>query len=378
MKVLVVGGATQDLFVNYQGTDLMRIIKNDSVFEYALFESGEKIEVDTLFTQTGGGSTNTATSFKRLGFDVDCFCIVGSDARGDDIVSSLIYEGINTLLVKRSEKHPSGLSVIINSTSGERTIFAFRGANNSLPLETITTKQLDGIDQIYITSLSNDSSLKLPVLAQLARSRHIPIAINPGKSQLAQGTQTLKQSLNAIDILILNSNEAQIFMHALIENDASYKQTLESTMTLKSSGINMQSADAYLLSTPISWQDQHFSIRKFFNAVLNMGPSIVVITNGRNGVYVATHNELLFHPSLNIDVINSVGAGDAFGSTFVASLRTGYNIEDALRLGIINSASVLQSIGAKTGLQTTDKLVEQLKLIDKKLLQRFSLTSNDL
>lgn len=371
MKVLVIGGATQDLFVNYQGADLMRIIKKDSVSEYALFESGEKCEVDTLFTQTGGGSTNAAVSFKQQNADATCFCMVGSDTIGNEIINSLTQAGIDSSLIKRSPDQSSGQSIIINSTTGERTIFAFRGANNYLPLETLSSKDLNGIDHIYITSLSNDSSLKLPAFTQLARANNVPIAINPGKSQLSKGMLTLKASLNNIDTLILNSNEAQLFMHALIESDNSYKEALECTPHQKTCGINMPSSDPYLITSAIAWQDQHFSMHNFFKTVLHMGPSIVVVTNGRNGVYVATKNEIFFHPSLAIKVINSVGAGDAFGSTFVASLATGNTIQDALRLGIINSASVLQKVGAKTGLLSSKQLLEELDRLDKKLLQCF-------
>ena len=371
MKVLVIGGATQDLFVNYQGTALMRITKKDCVAEYALFESGEKCEVATLFAQTGGGNTNAAVSFKQQNADVTCFCMVGSDTIGNEIINSLTQAGIGTSLIKRSPDLPSGQSIIINATSGERTIFAFRGANNYLPLETLTSNDLNGIDHIYITSLSNDSSLKLPSFTQLARANNIPIAINPGKSQLSKGMLTLKASLNNIDTLILNSNEAQLFMHALIESDNSYKEALESAAQQKPCGINMQSKEPYLITSAIAWQDQHFSMHKFFKTVLHMGPSIVVVTNGRNGVYVANNDEIFFHPSLPINVINSVGAGDAFGSTFVASLATGNTIQDALRLGIINSASVLQEVGAKTGLLSCKQLLEQLHTLDKKLLQCF-------
>lgn len=373
MKVLVVGGATQDVFVSYQGTDLMSITKKDCLVEYALFQSGEKVEVDALFTQTGGGCTNAATSFKRLGFDVSCFCMVGNDTQGTLIEASLKRDGIDVSQIKHSKTKPSGLSVIINSTHGERTIFAYRGANADLPLEEITPSAINTIDQLYITSLSHNSSLHLGELVRSAHAQGVPIAINPGQSQLANGTKALKESLSAIDTLILNSYEAQVFMHALVEQDISSKQVFESPTSSELRGINMKTPDAYLLTNPIPYQDHQFSIHKFFSAVLAMGPSIVVVTNGSNGVYVATRDELLFHPSLNIEVINSVGAGDAFGSTFIASLRLGYAVADALRLGIIHSASVLQKVGAKSGLIELPALTQQLQSLDKGLLKRFSL-----
>lgn len=368
MKILVVGGATQDIFVNYQGADQMRLTKNNFITEYALFASGDKCEVHDLFIQTGGGATNSAVSFKTIGFDVICYCMVGIDNVGKSIITSLNKHNIDTSYVIKSNEHLSGQSIIINASSGERTIFAYRGANSHLPVENIIN-HLDGINQIYITSLSNESSLKLPELARAAYEKQIPVAINPGKSQLIKGMKSLRDSLKYISVLILNGNEAQLFMHTLINSDAIYKEKLETKESASPSGMNLENNSPYLMKTVIPYADHCFSMQKFFSLILSMGPSIVIVTNGKNGVYVATKERIYFHPSLPITVINSVGAGDAFGSTFIASIASGKKIEDALRMGVINSASVLQHVGAKTGLLPLDKLLGKLEELDKSLLQ---------
>ena len=76
---------------------------------------------------------------------------------------------------------------------------------------------------------------------------------------------------------------------------------------------------------------------------------------------------------MKISAIDSVGAGDSFGSCFVASLLHGDSIQDALRSGIVNSASVLQYIGAKKGLLNYKQLKEKLAKLDNNLLQEFDL-----
>ena len=42
MKVLTIGGATQDIFMHYKGTDTMTITKKNFRSSYMLFGSGEK------------------------------------------------------------------------------------------------------------------------------------------------------------------------------------------------------------------------------------------------------------------------------------------------------------------------------------------------
>ena len=370
-KVLTIGGATQDIYLHYEGADFMTITKKDSTQNFMLFESGEKIEVDNILYHTGGGSTNSAVSFKRMGFDTTCFCKIGNDIAGKEIIKDLKKEGINYSNIITSKKYSSGTSFIINSLRRERTIFAYRGANGYLLEKEIPFDQIKKSNQLYLTSLSYNSAKLLPKIVEFAKKHKVPVAINPGISQLAKGTKTLLKSLKNIDIFILNSSEAKQFMITLVEEHKEYKKAFE--QILKQSKSKMQSFDgkASLLKTPLIYQNLFFSTQKFFKEVLKMGPKIVVMTNGAEGVYVGTKNEILFHPSIKTNVTDTLGAGDSFGSCFVASLLHGYSIQDSLRNGIINSSSVIGKMGAKPGLLKHNELKTKIKTIKKNLIQKF-------
>lgn len=373
IKILTIGGATQDVFLHYDGADAMSMNKKGTIQNYMLFESGEKVEIDTLTYLSGGGAINTATSFNRLGFQANCFCNIGNDAAGDFIIQDLMHETLDTSLIHRSSHHQTGVSSIIKTSAGEQTIFAFRGANSYLELDKLPFDQIKKCDQLYITSLSNNSAQLLPDIVSFAEQHKIPVAINPGASQLATGTLILRESLKYIDILILNSSEARTFMNALISMDVLYKNELTSPTTSNPCSLNTPNDQPYLLNLPLACQDQYFSMPKFFKAVLKMGPSIVIVTNGANGVYAASGDVIYFHPSIKVKVVDSVGAGDSFGSCFVASLLLKYTLQDALRNGIINSASVLEHLGAKAGLLTHEQLKEKAKALSPDLLQTFNL-----
>ena len=371
MHVITIGGATQDVFLSYHGADSITIAKRNVAEHYMLFESGEKIEVDSISYITGGGATNSAVSFKQQGFDVTTFCKIGLDHVGDFVLDSLHKFGIKTNLLRRSNTYETGKSFIINSLQGERTIFAFRGANNHLDLTPLVCDELNMADLLYITSLSNESATILPSLIACAQNFNIPIAINPGSSQLAKGAAGLKLALKHVKILILNSSEAHTFMISLIESNDSYKHALKTQQPHETTAVS--NCSPYLLNNPIAYNNLYFSMQQFFKEVLTMGPEIVVITNGANGVYVATNEEILFHPSIKTEVVDTVGAGDAFGSCFTGSLIQGHSIEKSLRRGVINSASVLRFLGAKEGLLTNDQLEQQITTVDSNLLQRFPL-----
>ena len=107
--------------------------------------------------------------------------------------------------------------------------------------------------------------------------------------------------------------------------------------------------------------------------MLNFGPKIVVVTNGDEGVYVATPKKVMFHPAADVDSVNTIGAGDAFSSSLIAGLLRGEGLDHAIRYGIVNSASVVGYKDAKTGLLSYDALKKQVVELDAEQLQIFDL-----
>ncbi|HEX3082494.1 MAG TPA: PfkB family carbohydrate kinase, partial [Candidatus Saccharimonadia bacterium] len=88
----------------------------------------------------------------------------------------------------------------------------------------------------------------------------------------------------------------------------------------------------------------------------------VVGTNGPAGSY-AVHEGKLYQAGSyqKVKVVDRLGAGDAFGSGFVAALAKGLAIEDALTLGSANATGVVAQIGAKTGILRTGR-VKRMKI----------------
>lgn len=368
MKVMTIGGATQDAIIQYHSQEMLQLQTSHGKTAFLLIEEGKKIEVDRLTYHTGGGATNSATSFKRLGFSVDVFCKIGSDMQADFVLNDLKKTGINTTLIKKTKKQSTGISFIIPSLNGDRSIFAFRGANTLLLKKEIPIDEIKQANLLYITSLSGDSSHLLFYITELAKKNNILVANNPGVSQLASGAKTLCESLKNIDILILNAQEANEFMQSLVQTDKELKNKISQSCATPGE----EKAPA-LICSPIHYHDILFNIRDFFKEVLKKGPSIVVVTNGAEGVYAASGKSIYFHPAIAPkNIINTLGAGDAFGSCFVAQIAKGEKIEEALKQGILNASSVIAHLDAKAGLLTMQEL-KKLATSSKNLYQKFKL-----
>ncbi|MDF2690652.1 MAG: carbohydrate kinase [Gammaproteobacteria bacterium] len=360
-KVLVIGGATLDTIITYEDMETLVHQRQNSQQSYLLLEEGKKIEVTEQSTFSGGGATNAAVSFKRQGYEAALVCKIGRDAAGHMVMDELKNYGIDLNLVSYTDKMGTAGSFVVPSLKGDRTVFAYRGANANLLPEDIPLDKVCESRFVYVTSLSRASAERLPEIAKQAKAHGVAMAVNPGISQLKLGSSFLKSALGGIDTLILNYDEAKQFMVSLMQADSSLRESVEAA--------NKQAKGAdRLLDAKVSFQDAYFNLRKFFEEVLKLGPRVVVVTNGAEGVYVATKDRLYFHKSMPVKVVNTLGAGDAFGSSFVGALYGGNSVADAIRYGIVNSASVIQYPDAKTGLLAQPALKEAIAKLEPALL----------
>ena len=129
--------------------------------------------------------------------------------------------------------------------------------------------------------------------------------------------------------------------------------------------LNQEEAEQFMESL---FHERRFNLQGFCREILQQGVRIVVVTNGAAGVTVATKEKWYFHPSIPVPVVNTLGAGDAFGSCFAASIYLGTSVPEAMTAGLLNSASVISYPDAKTGLLTQSQLAEKRTTLDKKQL----------
>ena len=96
--------------------------------------------------------------------------------------------------------------------------------------------------------------------------------------------------------------------------------------------------------------------------VAELGPKIVVITDGVSGAYAYDGKDIWSikaYPDPK-PPLQRTGAGDAFSSPFTVALALGMSVPEALRWGPVNSMAVGQQIGARAGLLTRPELEKYL------------------
>lgn len=103
--------------------------------------------------------------------------------------------------------------------------------------------------------------------------------------------------------------------------------------------------------------------KKLANALIsikNMGPSIVVITRGDDGVIAMHNNNQYTQKAYDVRRVDTTGAGDAFTVGFLHSLMRKDSFEYALKFGCACSALNIQSYGAVKNFPTEDDIIKMI------------------
>lgn len=359
--IVTVGNVIKDLFVHHDKTGTLSLCCQQHNETFIVLEEGKKIELSSIEHHIGGGAANSATTCARLGNTVTLLAKVGIDMDAKFLLKKLEQEGIKTNHIAQSNTHQTGVSFILPCPSGNRTILIYRGANTSLTSTDIHPNIFVQKDGVYFSSLSGKSAQLLPLLSQKAKLAHTLIALNPGSTHLVKQYPFIANALKNIDIIIVNKSEAHTLLTQM--QDSSHECTVTA---------NTQSECPSLLTNQNSLSKRScFDLRTFFAKIHASGPSLVIVTNGAEGVYVSDKKHIYFHKIIPTNVISTVGAGDAFAATFFSYFVNGYSIKIATQAGMLNSSAVIQHVGPQIGLLTKQQLEEKLTLIDQSLFQTF-------
>lgn len=315
--VITFGSATVDVFAMTEA-ETISIKHGDFVEEFIAYTSGSKILIEDLHFDIGGGGTNTAVAFSRLGLKTAYCGKLGKDANADRIINLLKEEKID--FIGKRAVGQTGYSVILDSHADDRTILTYKGLNNKFLYSDVDKKKMK-TKWFYFSSLVGESYKTFEKLTAYAKNNGINVGFNPSSYLAKRGATFLKKAMKNVNFLIMNLEEAE-----LITNK---KDSIE-------------------------WQLKKLS---------SYGPEIVVITDGKHGAYVfdKATSHIYHKPSNGVKVVETTGAGDSFASSFLAGFILKHNIRYALDIASANASSVITHVGAKNKLLTLKEAEKAMK-----------------
>ncbi len=283
---------------------------------------GNKIPYqDEVTIPAAGNSPNAVHAAMKLGLKTGIVTNIGDDFNGSQILLSLREKGINTDYLRIHKGHKSNHNYILRYRE-ERTILVHHNE-----YEYQFPEINPGPRWMYLSSLSQNSlSHHHEIARYLKRHPETKLAFQPGTFQIKLGIEELKDLYAVTEIFFCNKEEAQSIL-----------KTKES------------------------------DIKKLLSGIHDVGPKIVVITDGPNGAFVFDGTKYLQGPMYPDPKppVSRTGAGDAFSSTFTVAIALGHSIEEALMWGPINSMNVVQYVGAQAGHLSKTELLALLEKAPK-------------
>jgi 5-dehydro-2-deoxygluconokinase len=96
------------------------------------------------------------------------------------------------------------------------------------------------------------------------------------------------------------------------------------------------------------------------DALLDRGVEIAVVKQGPKGVLAKTRDERVEVAPFEVEVVNGLGAGDAFGGAFCHGLLSGWGLSRILRFANVAGAIVAGRLACSTAMPTHDEVVAAL------------------
>lgn len=315
-RIVSLGSALQDIYLIDHDDLIATPAKNGPTYSDILV--GSKVDIDKISFEVGGGGLNSAISFARHGHETIFMGNIAHDPAGEAIVGVLDKENIDSSYINFLTKKTTGTSIILlDQRSGERTILTCRSASSQFGNFSENDLELIQPDWLYVTSLRGDFET-LERFFKKATEIGIKIMFNPGGEEIKE-QKALIPLLKYVSILSINQSEAKAIVP----------------------GVNLR--------------ELIYHLRNYCETV--------IITAGAMGG-VASKGDKTFRFGIYEDspVKDATGAGDAFGSGFLAHLASGNSFRNSLIFAAANSTSVVTKIGANRGILTGNEKLHEMPI----------------
>lgn len=96
------------------------------------------------------------------------------------------------------------------------------------------------------------------------------------------------------------------------------------------------------------------------DALLERGVELAIVKQGPKGVLAKTADQRLEVPSVEVEIVNGLGAGDAFGGALCHGLLQGWELEKVIRFANAAGALVASRLECSTAMPTEAEVFELL------------------
>lgn len=310
-----IGDITTDAFIRLKDAKAVR--DESGKKSELILRFGDKVPYEFMEeVRAVGNSANAAVCAARLGLRSAMVTNLGDDHNGHECVATLNKNGVATDFVSIHKDKETNYHYVLWFEEDRTILVKHHEYDYKLP-------DLGKPKWIYLSSIGDNSlSYHQEVAAFLLKNPEVKFAFQPGTFQMKMGVEALKDIYARTDVFFCNVEEARNILNKPDEGD----------------------------------------IKNLLRAMHDIGPNVVVITDGPKGAYAYDGFEGFFmrpFPDAK-PPYDRTGAGDAFSATFASAIALGKSLFDAFLWAPVNSMSVVQYVGAQKGLLSQEDILKFL------------------
>lgn len=268
--------------------------------------SGRLADAALFIVDAGGAESNVAAHVAALGRRAGWYSRLGGDALGQRIAGQLTRRGVELTGVVFDPERPTGLYV--KDPGAGVSYYRAGSAAASLTAADAATVPLDGARVLHVSgitaAISGTAAAFLDRLIDRATEAGVTVSFDvnhrPRLWPAATAAAALDPLVRRAGIAFVGRDEAAVLWGT---GDAE-------------------------------------SVRERFPE-----PAELVVKDGATGATAFAGGETAFEPSLPVDVVDVVGAGDAFAGGYLAARLSGAALEMRLRAGHERAALTLRTTG---------------------------------
>lgn len=302
------------------------------------------VEIESFAAYVGGSPTNIAVGAQRLGLRTALLTAVGHDPVGDFILRFLEKEGVDTSYIPRKSARRTS-AVLLGIEPPDRFPLVFyrdNCADIALDIGDVLNTPITETRVVEIsgTALSQEPSRSAVFLAAEQAHRagarvvlDIDFRADQWHDPRAFGV-TIRALLPLVDVAIGTEDE----VNAAVLQDPEQIRIAHSQ-----------------ISAPEISGDLDVNV----SHLLERGPQALIVKRGAKGASAFLQNgDVIDAPGFPVEVLNVLGAGDAFASGFIYGLVKGWSWYNSMRMGNACGAIVVTRHGCANFMGYEDEVLD--------------------